>query len=294
MASQDRRRESTGRRLTKKRKEPRKETREASFDVPERFQDGDDAHEDVTAPKRSNTISMNQSIFSMIARAGQHSQTDLGTMLEADSADSDDESNRKPSYHNRDGARLSRLSSTTEFPTPVDLQDREKGKDKHRRTLSENKLLRSLPKLTLSSRKEAAREDHRQSRTSASQILSPSPSQTPAPSTDVQSAKRKEDKSTEKELRAGKPKQSTRRSRTDSSGGLEKSKSPVTLARRLQQIFEFNEVEEVISEYPCWLLQSILLQGYMYITQRHVCFYAYIPKKHVSGPRDRGFSELYS
>jgi len=36
-------------------------------------------------------------------------------------------------------------------------------------------------------------------------------------------------------------------------------------------------------EYPCWLLKSVLLQGYMYITTRHVCFYAYLPKKGVSG-----------
>lgn len=281
MDSQDRRRESAARKLTKKRKEARRETREASFDVPERFQDGDDAHEDVTAPKRSNTISMNQSIFSMIARAGQHSQTDLGTMLEADSADSDDEADKKQPHHNRDGAaRLSRLSSTNEFPVPAELQDQTKGKSKHRRTLSENKLLRSLPKLTLSSRREGNREDHRHSRTSASQILPPGRSPVPTPSADVQSSKHKGDKTVEKELHVGKPKQSGRRSRTDSSGGFEKSKSPVTLAKRLQQIFEFDEIEEVISEYPCWLLQSILLQGYMYITQRHICFYAYIPKKH--------------
>lgn len=36
------------------------------------------------------------------------------------------------------------------------------------------------------------------------------------------------------------------------------------------------------TEYPCWYLQSVLLQGYMYITQRHVCFYAYLQKKSVS------------
>lgn len=61
---------------------------------------------------------------------------------------------------------------------------------------------------------------------------------------------------------------------------IAKGKATVTLATRLQQIFEFEQLEEVISEYPCWLLQSILLQGYMYITQKHICFYAYIPKKH--------------
>lgn len=31
-------------------------------------------------------------------------------------------------------------------------------------------------------------------------------------------------------------------------------------------------------------MQSVLLQGYMYITAKHICFYAYLPKKAVSHP----------
>ena len=42
----------------------------------------------------------------------------------------------------------------------------------------------------------------------------------------------------------------------------------------------FPELTELL-EYPCWLLQSVLLQGYMYITAHHICFYAYLPKKSV-------------
>lgn len=38
---------------------------------------------------------------------------------------------------------------------------------------------------------------------------------------------------------------------------------------------------DVKLEYPCWLLKSVLLQGYMYITTKHICFYAYLPKKYV-------------
>ncbi|KAI4260866.1 MAG: hypothetical protein LQ352_000021 [Teloschistes flavicans] len=56
-------------------------------------------------------------------------------------------------------------------------------------------------------------------------------------------------------------------------------KTSVTLADRLMEIFAFEMAEEVVSEYPCWLMQSVLLQGYMYITQAHICFYAYLPKK---------------
>jgi sterol 3beta-glucosyltransferase len=38
------------------------------------------------------------------------------------------------------------------------------------------------------------------------------------------------------------------------------------------------------AEYPCWLFRSILLQGYLYITAGHLCFYAYLAQKEVSLP----------
>ncbi|GAB7360954.1 hypothetical protein MBLNU230_g0937t1 [Neophaeotheca triangularis] len=58
-----------------------------------------------------------------------------------------------------------------------------------------------------------------------------------------------------------------------------KSAEPPTLDQTLRDIFQFDEVEKVLSEYPCWYLQSVLLQGYMYITEKHVCFYAYLQRK---------------
>lgn len=255
-----------------------------SLDIPERFKDGDDEHVDVTAPKRNNTMSMNQSIFSMIARAGQQSQTDLGALHEMDSGDSEDEGKRKVQvpYHSLDGAaRLSRLSSANDFGAlPQDLQHGKADKSKHRRSLSENKLLRSLPKLKMSNRKEVRSEDQTTDQMSSSQFLPPRPpleaSLPVTPSEQAPKAKAKVTPGEEIYVEKG------RRSRLEGSTGLDKGKAPLTLATRLQQIFEFGTVEEVISEYPCWLLQSILLQGYMYITQKHICFYAYIPKKHVS------------
>ncbi|KAA8893965.1 hypothetical protein FN846DRAFT_1002396 [Sphaerosporella brunnea] len=51
------------------------------------------------------------------------------------------------------------------------------------------------------------------------------------------------------------------------------------LAKKLKEIFDLPQTEQVVSEYPCWLLKSVLLQGYMYITTHHICFYAYLPKK---------------
>jgi sterol 3beta-glucosyltransferase len=284
MASQDRGRARSSRRLTKKRRDSEKEPRRLSLDIPERFKDGDDADEDVTAPKRNNTMSMNQSIFSMIARAGQHSQTDLATMQEVDSGDSDAEGKKRQPYHSLDGAaRLSRLSSANDFPKQTDKSQDEhprQGKQ-HRRVLSEHKLLRSLPKLK--SRKDARLEVQSADQMSSSQLLPPRPPLQESPAmTPSERSKAKSKATSSEDTQVEKVKSSGRRSRQSSSAGTIKASIPVTLAQRIRQIFEFEEIEEVISEYPCWLLQSILLQGYMYITQKHICFYAYIPKKHVS------------
>jgi hypothetical protein len=44
-------------------------------------------------------------------------------------------------------------------------------------------------------------------------------------------------------------------------------------------------VEEVLAEYPCWLYRSIMLQGFLYLTRGHLCFYAYL--KHREGQATR-------
>jgi sterol 3beta-glucosyltransferase len=285
MASQDRGRDRSSRRLSKKRKDIGRDTRGLSLDIPERFKDGDDAQEDVTAPKRSDVMSMNQSIFSIIARAGGQSQVDLGTMQEVDSGDSDDDGKGKTLHGRLDGAaRLSRLRTANDFRPPQgDSRAEKTGSGKHRRALSENKLLRSLPKLKISSRKDVRSDGQNTDQMSSSQFLPPRLS-TETPSETHKSGdalKGKARATTGDEIYVEKQRKSERRGGQGSSVGLAQSRGSVSLATRIQQIFEFEHAEEVISEYPCWLLQSILLQGYMYITQKHICFYAYIPKKHV-------------
>jgi sterol 3beta-glucosyltransferase len=55
------------------------------------------------------------------------------------------------------------------------------------------------------------------------------------------------------------------------------SASPLSL--RLMEMFGFESPEKVLVEYACSLVQSMLLQGYMYVTEGHICFYAYLPRK---------------
>jgi sterol 3beta-glucosyltransferase len=248
MAHEERERSRLGRKLTKK----RKESRRVSLDIPERFKDGEDAHEDVTAPKKSNTMSMNQSIFSMIARAGQQSQTDLGAMQEVDSGDSDEEGKRTVQYHSLDGAaRLSRLSSANDFQAHQtdEEEDSKSPQGKHRRALSDHKLLRSLPKLRISSKKDAKSGNPPTDQMSSSQFLPPRPLEpaSPAISHGETSSKYKSRITPSQELHVEKRRTSNRKSRQGSSAGISKSKAPVTLSNRLQQIFDFDDLEEVIS-----------------------------------------------
>ena len=58
-------------------------------------------------------------------------------------------------------------------------------------------------------------------------------------------------------------------------------KRKARLAEKLQEVFELKQVEEVVAEMPCWLLRSVLLQGYMYLTNTHICFFAHMPSREV-------------
>ncbi|KNZ79620.1 Sterol 3-beta-glucosyltransferase [Termitomyces sp. J132] len=53
----------------------------------------------------------------------------------------------------------------------------------------------------------------------------------------------------------------------------------VGLAQKLKEVFELDAIEEVRAEMPCWLLRSILLQGYMYLTNSYLCFFAHMPSR---------------
>lgn len=249
MAIEERSRERPVRKLTKK----RRDSRRVSLDIPERFRDAGDADEDVAVPKHNNTVSMHQSIFSMIARVGQQSQTDLGITEEVDSGDSDDDARRNIKYSSLDGAaRMSRLSSVHDFQSPSQgMEDGKAPREKHRRTLSEHRLLRSLPKLKISGRKETKSESRPADVMSSSQFLPP------RPSNDVPSDLSRDDvpvgnkimttKLPAEDLHHDKRRGSDRKSKQGSSASANKTKIAMPLANRLQQIFEFEDLEEVIS-----------------------------------------------
>lgn len=259
-----------------------------TLELPERFRnhgDPNDGEEEVLRPQGYGGglfMNMNQSIFGLIAAAG--SQADFADQFEGNSSDDEDEGERRmaktiagPKALRAEGSSLAR---TTVLPKRDSAHNKAHGR--HRKKLSESRLLRSVPGLArftekLKSSKStkdkpdlSAQEGHAMPSTSQ-------PESDRTPSIDItRTAIRTPAARTSREPDSRTSSDEPPRSDEDETTG------PTELAKKLKEIFEFDKEEEVIEEYPCWLLQHVLLEGHMYITARHIAFYAYLPKKAVS------------
>lgn len=69
------------------------------------------------------------------------------------------------------------------------------------------------------------------------------------------------------------------RSSTIASKGNKNERRKEKLAEKLEDIFHLGVKEDVVAEFTCWLFRSILLQGRLFLTEGHICFYAYLAKK---------------
>ncbi len=283
------------------------------MELPDRFKDfGDEAEreEDVhPGAYGGGFMNMNQSIFGLIAAAG--SRVDFTDRFEGQS--SDEEGDGEGGHHRRDGKVPSplggRTSQTTILPRP-DASASTSGSKSHRRKISESRLLKSVPALgRIASRTKAKLSKGKTPRDGQQQQQHAAGDESPIPSIpesdalessgflEPAGAKLAPVMSRMLEARAemaARPSFDLERLDAAAAG----DGSPTELAKKLMEIFEFDKPEEVIEgkecaylglnladqsqEYPCWLLQNVLLQGYMYVTSRHIAFYAYLPKKAVS------------
>ncbi|CAJ2508487.1 Uu.00g135130.m01.CDS01 [Anthostomella pinea] len=284
--------EASPRRVIKKLLKKQKEGHRPTMELPDRFKDyADDADEDVLPPHQGPHMfmNMNQSIFGLLAAAG--SNVDFNDRFEGQSSDEDDAGTQDG--RGARGKQPEQVARTTILKKSSSGSSSGKEKvEKHRRRLS-GQLLRSLPQLPrLASRSLSKHSKLRNSQPPESPIESesedPSSTAVDSPSSTVDVTK------TDREGRLApvmsrmleaKAEMSSRPSfdleRLSGDHGTSEGgdAGPSALARKLKEIFELDHAEEVIEEYPCWLLQSVLLQGYLYITSKHICFYAYLPKK---------------
>ena len=257
----------------------KKRPEQTTLQYPKGLELGDDAEQDVTTPQGQGPqyFHLNQSVFSMIAAAG--SKSDFHGRFDEDSSGSDTE---------QEVPRAT--DSTSDIPPEAESEKKERESTRStkshsrpesgQRRRSESKLLRSLPKLSIRTKKE-------RNYMSQSMILPPkrdgsrSPISPPAATPrdapvmsrilEAQAQLENQEQEPEEEIQAD----GSSITKTES----KEEKKAVSLEQRLMEIFSLKSPEEVVAEYPCWLLQTVLLQGFMYITSKHICFYAYLPKK---------------
>ena len=265
---------------TRERREPRKLTKRrpnqaSSIHFPERLREGPDVNDDVTGGKETQRL--NQSVFNMVAAAG--SQVDFHARFDDVSSESDDEipsSLAKDSDGKDDGsARESRNSmDDKEISRPKAAKAKKHPEGKRKNV--DRGLLKSLPKLSM-------RHTREKDPMSRSQILPPrgEPPLGDVPPSATSSRVTPRDAPVMSRMLEAEAQLESSTGPTDTGLPLDRIEEKIssTLAKRLMEIFGFEEPEDVIAEYPCWLLQTLLLQGYLYVTTRHICFYAYLPRK---------------
>lgn len=227
------------RKLQKKRRDDPSAT---SLDLPEPLKHGDSDDEDspndpASQRGRAMSVNMNQSIFGLIAAAG--SRVDFNTRFDDGSSDEEDSENLKSSSGSQD------LSQTVILPP----RDKDARRGHKKRLSSGHRLLKSLS--TLPKRKGKKKEV---SRLSAPPLDSSDEAQETVDLATSTVALEKEDNRLapvmSRMLRAraevaSRPSFDLERKSSDL-GGSDDSDEASALAKRLMEIFEFEEPEQVI------------------------------------------------
>jgi len=226
MAPEEDLKKRVARKLTKRRKEGHKVT----VELPERFRDGDDADEDCTALHGANAY-MNQSVFGMIAAAG--SQVDFNARFDGQSSDEEDDSG-EPSSQSDLQVEKPRRGKTSPKPQLH-----------HRRKFSENRLLRSLSGLgSRSKSKSSPKRSDPSTPESSSESKHPEVQEPRKPFNHAPVMSRMLEAQAELSMRPSFDLQRTLDGATamDNSG----EGASGSLAKRLQEIFQFEKAEDVI------------------------------------------------
>ncbi|KAF7718639.1 Sterol 3-beta-glucosyltransferase [Penicillium ucsense] len=250
---------------------------------PDRFQDGEDAQIDFTAPPTSMRSRdgqmqyMQQSLFSVLAAVG--SRSDFRGRFD-DSSDSDGGlENSSPdavlNLNSNKKVTLGDRQSIEREDQDTKAQSEERGR-RHQRTKPESKT--PAWKSTLLNQETS---DDPLSASCATlkfptrRTRSATPGAAPILTRMIQAQQTFES--------AIEPGESPLRPSSPQDDSQEPPSS--ALSTRLMKMFGFDKPEKVLVEYACALLQSMLLQGYMYVTEGHICFYAYLPKKTLSATK---------
>ncbi|QIW95533.1 hypothetical protein AMS68_001051 [Peltaster fructicola] len=246
----------------------RQSVHEQHMELPQRFQNINEDEEEDSAKTVTDTALPKQSLYGMIAQAGDLGQFNRRWQQGEDSEPEDEREEQLGT------GRFTQMVDESKTPNPVTTDTR-----RHRKKLSESKLFKPLFKAR--ERRESQSEDLMTqsqilpAREAPEETLRRPASVEPTPEAPVLDRRLKAQARAERLETTG----GDSTSRRSSQESLSRKRPSAALPGVLAEIFSLDIPEEVIAEYPCWFLQSKLLQGYMYVTKKHVCFYAYLQKK---------------
>jgi sterol 3beta-glucosyltransferase len=223
----------------------RRRRREEPADLPEPLKDSDESSAEDELPSQGPPMfmNMNQSIFGLIAAAG--SRIDFNDRFdEGSSSDEDEAATDDKQEHEQENLAHSTIL------TPPD-KDKEK-KSGHRKKLSGSKLLQSLPNLPSKLKVKAKRQS---SRLSAPVETTDEDNELTPPAIKLTRAKTDRQPSVMSRMLEGRAEMSSRPSFDLDIKGEATERSSISddvtpLARRLMEIFEFDEPEQVIEGKP--------------------------------------------
>jgi sterol 3beta-glucosyltransferase len=223
-----------------------------SVPLPARFENVTDEEEEVHGEPADRAV-FQKSILGVFSQAGTKPKLEQGRESESD--------NEQEEAKKQDD---------------VGVQGQSQG---HRKKLSDNKLLKPLLK-PLRKRSDSEAQDAM----SQSQFLPPRepPQEIPERPASADLQLRDETHLIERKLQAQADAEMEASSLTVRRKSREEPE-PVDkgelLINTVAKIFNFDEPEEVLAVWSCWYLEKVLLQGHLYVTDKHICFYAYLKKK---------------
>ena len=279
----------------------RRDQRGFSINLPERFRQDEDAEDDDEDEDENeddgtgvgnvndNTIFAQQSMYGMLAAT--HSRANFPSRFQQDSGSESDEEQEEDDNDNGGGTRKETSTNETRdshkssgWRSSKNHRISRTDSSQQRKNMLESKTVKSLLKPI-----DKEEDSHNQDTMTQSQFLPPrndgSDDRSPSPPSGVRTDAPILDQKLQAMARAGMESSATstgdmsKKDDAKASQTRASSYGSKSLPEVIANIFRFNEPEEVMSEYPCWYLQNVLLQGFMYITQKHVCFYAYLQKK---------------
>ena len=225
---------------------------ELDVELPARFQNVTDEEDEGHGDQADRAV-FQKSILGVFSQAGTKPKLDQGRESESENEQEQDKKQE-----------------------PVVAQSQSQS---HRKKLSDNKLLKPLLK-PIRKRSDSESQDAM----SQSQFLPPRepPQDVPERPASAEPKLRDETPLIERKLQAqadAEMEASSLTVRRKSREEPEAGEKGELLTNTVAKIFNFEEPEEVLAVWSCWYLEKVLLQGHLYVTNKHICFFAYLKKK---------------